>query len=178
MAKNKPLHGVQEVFDRALQLAKSSDENFVELGRLLLKLQDENTALFRLAYQQAGIGRRTAYNFAQIARAFQGLPVKDEDLALIGSTRALILAPHIDAQNCGVLLALAATTSARDLRIVADGGEPVAGSKAVVLYLSPAEKVRFNKALLAHGGVKLGGAIYHKEAALMKMIDAVEEAGA
>ena len=91
--------------------------------------------------------------------------------------RSFIIAPHFDDDNCGVLLALAATNSTRDLQIAMDGGDPVPGSKAILLYLSPEDNAHFVKAILAHGGKSEGGTLYYKEAALMAIIAAAEEAG-
>lgn len=177
MHQNESRPDVVVMFDRVLRLAKRGEGEFLEIGRLLRKLQASDPDLFKLAYKQAGIGRRTAYNYMQIIRAFEHLPVKDEDLVVIGPTRAQILAPHVTAENCGELLALAATTSTRDLQICLGGGEPVVGAKAVVLHLSPQDYAHFTKALAAHGAKPEPIGLSKKEVALMNIITVIEELG-
>lgn len=177
MQENEQKPDIAAIFDRVLRLAKRGDREFLEIGRLLRDLQAKDVDTFKLAYQQAGIGRRTAYNYVQIVKAFEPLSVKDEDLIVIGPTRAQTLAPHVTAQNCSELLAIAATSSTRDLQICVAGGEPVPGSRAVLLYLSPQDHARFTNALIAFGGKPAPVGLSNKEAALMNIVTVIEDLG-
>ena len=79
MLQDEPRPDIADMFDRVLRLAKRGESEFLKIGRLLRKLQANDPETFKLAYKQAGIGRRTAYNYIQIVRAFEPLPVKDKN---------------------------------------------------------------------------------------------------
>ena len=169
---------LKDTFDEAASLTATFEDNFVKLGRLLRKLQVEDKAMFKQLIEETGIDRRKAYYFSAIARQFEGIPVSDAQLGAIGWTKVEILGPHVTRSNWRKLLALAQKHSARDLRIVMEGGRPVEGTRCVLLYFKPRQYERFAKAVTAFGGKVVGETLKNRERALMNIIAAAERAAA
>lgn len=167
-----PLDALEEIVD----LSTNAEQNFIVLGRLLRQVKEADPDLFKLAIEQGCISRRTAYYLVHIACCFEGMPIEDDELAAIGWTRADIIAPHLTIQNCKDLVAQAAALTTRDLKITMEGGRPVPGTRAVVLYLKPTQHARFAKAIASNGGKSIGGGLTNKELALMNLIAAAEQA--
>ena len=169
--------GTENIYDPIISLAIHAEHNFIELGRLLRTLNESYPKLFREAYTEAGLGKRKAYYFVAIVKQFKGLPISNAELASIGWTRAGIIGKHVTPKNVSELFALAEQHSTRDLNIIMSGGQPVSGTRTVVLHLKPRQYQRFVKALTLHGGKLKGKGIKNKERALMNLIDAagVEE---
>jgi hypothetical protein len=166
----------EDVYTRIVRLSIRAEQNFIELGRLLRELKKLDKTLFKQVYVATGLGRRRAYHFIAIVRQFEGLPITDAQLAGIGWTKADIIGKHITPENGAELLAEAEKRSARDLRIIMGGGQPVRGTRSVTLYLKPDQYQRFVKAVEAHGGKAPDGSLKFKERALMTIIAAAESA--
>ncbi len=166
-----------EIYNECIALAAQKD-NFVQLGRLLRKLQVEDNELFKQLIEEAGLKRRMAYYLAEVARRFEGIPISDDQLTAIGWTKAAIIGPHVTRGNWPKLAALAEEHSAHDLQIIMDGGMPIPDSKRVILFLKPTQFERFSRAVLAHGGQQKNGSLKNKERALMNLIASAGKAAA
>jgi hypothetical protein len=159
-----------------MALAAKQENNFVQLGRLLRKLQDKDKELFKQLIEEAGLQKRVAYYLVEVARRFEGVPISDAELTAIGWTKAIIIGPHVTTKNCRKLMALAQKHSAHDLQTIMEGGTPIPDARRVTLSLKPTQFERFSKAILAHGGKLVNGGLKNKERALMNLIAAVEKA--
>ena len=113
-----------DTFSEAVALSAKQEDSFVRLGRLLRKVQVEDSGLFKQLIEEAGLQRRTAYYLAEIARRFDGLPIKDGQLTAIGWTKAAIIGPHVTRGNWRKLVALAQEHLTHDLQIIMAGGTP------------------------------------------------------
>ena len=89
----------QETFDRAVRLAARLDDDFIELGRLLKRLQERDHELFKQVCEETHLDRRKAYYLIQIARQVEGLPIPRERLARIGWTRMQLVADQLTREN-------------------------------------------------------------------------------
>jgi hypothetical protein len=160
-----------EVFDEAVQLASSVEDNFLQLARRLRKLQDHNSNLFKGVCSQTGLGRRKAFYLAKIARQIEDLAIPDPQLAAIGWTKVEAIGKHLTKVNWQNLLALAHEHSVHDLKIVMKGGRPIPGTRCVLLYLKPSHYALFANAIVKHGGRIKGVGLAGKERALLALIE-------
>ena len=135
-----------------MTLSAEPEDNFVKLGRLLLKLQVEGKDLFKQLIKESGLERRKAYYLAAIARQFDLVPIKDAQLGAIGWTRAQIISRYVTPRNWRELLELAQKHSAHDLKIAVSGDKPVRGTRSVTLFLKPSQYDRYVQATVSHGG--------------------------
>ena len=125
-----------DTYNEAVTLSAEPEDNFVKLGRLLLKLQVEGKDLFKQLIKESGLERRKAYYLAAIARQFDLVPIKDAQLAAIGWTRAQIISRYVTPRNWRELLELAQKHSAHDLKIAVSGDKrKVRGTRSVELVL-------------------------------------------
>ena len=166
----------EDAYNKIIRLSTHVDQNFIELGRLLRQLKERDKELFKQVCEDSGLGRRKGYYLVAIVKQFEGLPITDAQLASIGWTKAEIIGKHVTTDNWPELLAEAQQRSTRDLKIIMSGGQPVRGTKCVVLYLKPNHYERFQKAIKTHGGKVEGGSLKNKERALMNIIVAAEQA--
>lgn len=157
----------QDVYTKIIHLSTRVDQNFIELGRLLRELKKREKELFKLAYEQSGLGRRIAYHFVAIVRQFEAVPITDEQLAEIGWTKADVIGKHITQDNWAELLAEAKHRSARELRILVNGGRLVRGTKSITLHFDPEQHKKFVAAIATYGSDPM-----NREQALMSVIDA------
>jgi len=164
----------QETFDRAVRLAARFDDDFMELGRLLKRLQERDHELFKQVCGETHLDRRKAYYLVQIARRVEGLPIPRERLARIGWTKMQLVADQLMRQNWREMLELAEQHTARGLKAVLAGKR--ANERCVVLYLRPKDYQRFANALLKHGARPNGAGLLNKEQAVMALIELAEKA--
>ena len=68
------MNELYKAYDDALELASKFEENFVELGRRLRLLQDNNQNLFKGVCAKTGLDLRKAYYLASMARQI-GFPI-------------------------------------------------------------------------------------------------------
>src|SRR5271155_3212970 len=171
--------GMDDIFDAyedALELAFEFEENFVELGRKLRYLQDNNHNLFKGVCFKTVLAPRKAYYLARMARQIEKLGIPDQQLIDLGWTKVAAIGLHLTKANWRELLNLARRHTVRDLKIVAEGGRPVPGTRCVLLYLKPGQYEAFAKAILQHGGKAKGPGLKNTERALMNLIAKAETA--
>lgn len=166
MGINKAL----DLYNRAVELAGSVDENFIELGELLRDLQDLDIEKFRMFVQHSNMKERKAYYLVTIARTFSKIPVPKDRLRRIGWTKLNILTRYIDKKNYADLLKKAEQYTAKELEQLLRGEEPVTNARAVLCYFDPKDYDLFEKALLMFDGQKSGRGIVNKEEAIMNMV--------
>ncbi len=74
------MNELYKAYDDALELASKFEENFVELGRRLRLLQDNNQNLFKGVCAKTGLDLRKAYYLASMARQIDKLSIPDQQL--------------------------------------------------------------------------------------------------
>ena len=118
-----------EDFYRALLLVSQIDEEFIELGSLLHKLQETAPEDFQALLSLPQLGKRKGYYLVEIDRAFANSGVPAKRLKKIGWTKLQIIARHVTPENCEQLLELAETHIAKNLEKIMRGEEPIIGGQ-------------------------------------------------
>lgn len=149
-------------------------DGFPLLASKLREIHDNNPELFLSAAQHIGISRRMAYDLIAIDKAFQDLKVDVGRVADIGWSKARLLSKHITKKNCNALLGLAETTTVRELSLILKKQVLVPGTRTVLMYLTPEQHAVFEKALLAHGAIKVGKGLIDKEEALIRALSSAK----
>ena len=144
--------------------------SFWRIARYFAELQEHAPDRLPVVAKLVKIGRRKAYHYARIYRAFSNLGVDEERLDLIGWTKLALLSEHINSSNCDYLLDLAETSTVRELTLLLRDELPVPGERCVILYLEPTDYEVFEKAVLTFGGSKTGRGLVNKEEALLKAL--------
>jgi hypothetical protein len=85
--------------------------DFVEDGKVLRQLHDEDPAEFARVATQSGIGLRKAYYLVEIDRALESYPVPKEKMLSIGWTKLQMISAHITKKNYRILLSAGASRS-------------------------------------------------------------------
>ncbi|MBJ7533656.1 hypothetical protein JDN40_06025 [Rhodomicrobium vannielii ATCC 17100] len=145
--------------------------NFLAAAKELRELQDIKPDVFLKVAEMAGLGKRTAYALARIARQFDVLGVPEERLRAIGWAKLQIIGRYLTEENAGVLLELAEKNTVYELESRLRGEIPVEDARVIMLYLAPDQYERFKAKLIAHGAVPSGNGLLRKEKALMAIID-------
>ena len=162
---------VNDLGQKAVELAKTFDESFLELGRTLRTIQEiGDVEDFRRICQAADLGTRKAYYLASIAKQIEGLHIPTKRLRAIGWTKLMTLAPHLSKQNWKDLLELAENNKNRDLQTLIKGEDVEHNQHCVLLYLSADDYKDFVRSAINHGSVRSGRGLLHKEQALMALV--------
>lgn len=172
-----PVKKGENVYGRATKLVPKADENFLELGRLLYRLQEETPDDFRKLIKNSKLGQRKAYYLIDIHKALQNLDIDEARLKGIGWTKLSLMAAYITAANAAELLRLAEENTTRDLQLYLRGQTPPESSHCVLMYLKPEDYVVFAQALAAHGATPSTRGLYDKEEALMRILRRVVAEG-
>ena len=159
-----------DVYEDALELASKYEENFVELGRKLRYLLDHTPNLFKGVCKETTLSPRKAYYLARLAKQIEKLGIPDQALIDVGWTKVAAIGLDFTKANWRELLKHAKEHNVRDLKIIAQGGKPVPGTRCVLLYLKPAQYEKFAKAILANGGKANGPGLANTERALMAIV--------
>jgi len=159
-----------EAYEEAIDLASKYEENFLELGRKLRFLQDNNHNLFKGVCKETGLDPRKAYYLARMSRQIEKLGIPDQQLIDVGWTKVTVIGLHLGKANWKGLLKLAHEHSVRDMKILMQGGTPVPGTRCVLLYFKPLQYEVFAKAVLQHGGNLSGQGLTNTERALLNLI--------
>ncbi|MET1046272.1 MAG: hypothetical protein ABWX70_06155 [Hyphomicrobium sp.] len=162
---------IEELGQKAVELAKTFDESFLELGKTLWRLQEIGEVEdFRRVCKTADLGTRKAYYLASIAKLINGLHIPTKRLRAIGWTKLMTISPHLTKQNWKELLTLAETNKNRDLQMLVKGEKVEKTQHCVLLYLSKSDYLDFVKSALRHGAARSGRGLLHKEQALMALV--------
>lgn len=165
------MNELYKAYDDAIELASKFEENFVELGRRLRLLQDNNQNLFKGVCAKTGLDLRKDYYLVSMARQIDKLPIPDEQLIAIGWTKASAIGMYLTKANWKELIKLAEQHTVRDLKIIMSGGKPIPNARCVLLYFKPRQYDLFAKAVLQHGGQASGSGLTNTVPALMKIIE-------
>ena len=158
-----------ELYEQAVGLSTTVDENFLELASALRDLQEADPDEFRRAINNSGLGARKAYYLVEIDKVFSKIPVPKLRLKKIGWTKLNTLSKHINKSNYAELLKQAETHTNKELETLLRGETVVENQRAVLAYFSPADYAVFEEALLLFKGLKQGRGIVNKEEAMMNM---------
>ena len=165
---------ITQLISTILGFSKSIEQNFVTLADLLHELSLTDPEAFQSVLQSPTLKRRKGYYLAEIGKHVCNANVPKQilntSLSAIGWTKAQIIARHFNTHNWNDLIVCATTHTARDLKLLMKGIEPIAGVKTTLLSLSPEDHAMLVKALLKYGASPSGNGHANKETALMKMV--------
>src|SRR5271166_1279646 len=166
----------EEIYEKALSMAKNVEDNFLDLGRQLRQLQDREPELFQKIVEQSDLGRRKAYYLVEVSRTFDPLPISRNRLKKIGWTKLQLLAKQITKDNAQELLALAEENTTKQLEKLMRGEKPIDNAHCMLMYFSPKQYKVVEEAMLANGGVKSGRGVVGKEEALVRALKKLKDA--
>jgi hypothetical protein len=172
----------EDLYDKALAMSGDVEDNFLELGRDLRRLQDRDLILFQQIIQKTNLGRRKAYYLVEVSRIFDPLPIPRSRLKKIGWTKLQLIGKHVDPSKLDHLLTLAETNNAKELQRHLKGQKPLGNAHCVLMYFSPKQYEELEKVLLKHGASRSTGSggragLSNKESALMNLIRSIEGGG-
>lgn len=159
--------GTKNSKDKVEFAADWAGDGFLLAARRLREIQDTKPEMFLAVAKYLGVRPRKAYDLARIDRTFDTLGVDGNRLAVIGWSKVRLLCDHITPDNAEDLLGLAELSTVRELKLYLKQEFPVPGTRTVLLYFEPAQYDVFEKALLAHGAIKVGRGLIDKEEALL-----------
>ena len=165
---------ITQLIDTILGFSKSIEQNFVTLADLLYELSLYDPEAFQSVLQSPNLKRRKGYYLAEIGKHVSQADVPKQilnaSLSAIGWTKASIIARYLNTHNWSDLIACATTHTARDLKLLMKGIEPLGTTKTVLLSLSQNDHKLLVEALLKHGASSSGNGLANKELGLMKMV--------
>lgn len=147
-----------------------TDETFLEIGRLLRKLQAIDPPAFKAARAIPGLGSRRAYYFVSISRAFDGLAVPDERLTGLGWTKCGAIAPFVTADTVHELLALAEAGTVYEIEAQTRDMPAIPDARCALLRMHPEDYPTFERLMVAYGAVVVGGRLTLKDAAFARLL--------
>jgi len=165
-----------DLYDKALDLSKDFDDNFLDLAKTLRQLLDRDQEMFRDVWTKTNLGRRKAYYLVEVSRTFDSLPVGRARLKKIGWTKLQIIGKHATKDNVLELVELAEKHTTKELEALMKGEKPIDNAHCVLMYFSPKQYDVLERALLQHGGEKSGRGILNKEEALVTALKKLEKA--
>lgn len=166
-----------DLYAKAVSLAKDFDDNFLDLAKTLRQLLDRDPQMFQDVYTKSDIGRRKAYYLVEISRAFDQLPASRARMKKIGWTKLQVMSKYVTKDNIDEMLGLAEEHSAKELESIMRGGKPTDNAHCVLMYFSPKQYDVLERAMLKNGGTRSGRGILDKEEALiaaLKKLEALE----
>jgi hypothetical protein len=162
---------VDELGQKAVELAKTFDESFLELGKTIRQIQEIGDVTdFRKICDAAGIGTRKAYYLASITKQIEGLHIPTKRLKAVGWTKLMTIHPHLTKETWKDLLELAENNTNRELQLLVKGEEPADNAHCVLLYFNDDDYADFVKSALHHGAARSGRGLLHKEKAIMALV--------
>ena len=166
------------LYQRAIELStpQEQDENFLEIGAILRKLNEKDGELFQKYLEKAGIKRRKAYYLIEIDKALEGRKLPKARLKKLGWSKVLILSQHLDKFNGPDLLDQAEKYNNQELRAFLSGDKPQNHAHCVLMYFSPKDYKLFGQAVQKHGAKRSGRGFSDKEKALVKILKKAVEA--
>ncbi len=169
-----------DIYEKAITMAKNVEDNFLDLGRQLRQLQDRDPEKFQEIIQKTDLGRRKAYYLVEVSKTFDPLPISRARLRKLGWTKCQIIGRYANKDNVEEMVELAENMSARQLEKRLKGEDPVPNARCVLMYFSPKDYDDLEEALIANGAVrnpKTARGLQGKEEALMKIIRKATLAG-
>lgn len=163
-----------DVYQKAMGLAKSFATNFIELGAYLRFLQENDHDRFNDFIKATTIGKRKAYYLVAVSKAFENLPVPKAKLTKLGWTKASLIQPTVTPENAQELVEFALSHSAADLKRHLKGEEVLGDSKALLIYFKPEDFELLAEAMIEHGGVRTARGVDNKEEALLNIVKALK----
>ena len=118
--------GTDALYEMALKLSASVDDNFLELGHALLQLFDRDPDLFCQLAAKANLGLRKAYDLIEVSRTFEPLAIPRERLRKIGWPKLQFIAKRVAPNTLDALLQLAEDSTAKELERRMRGEKPSA----------------------------------------------------
>ena len=166
----------EELYENALSLTGTAEDNFLDLATALRKLKDRDPELFQKAYDhpKSGLDRRKAYYMIEVSRAFDPLPIARSRLKKIGWTKLQVIGKHINKDNAQDLVALAENSTTKQLEAQMKGHKPLTNAHCVLMYFSPKQYKQLENVLLHNGGERSGRGILHKEKALLNALKKID----
>ena len=162
---------VDELGQKAVELNKTFDESFIELGRTLRQIQlIGDVTDFRRICEAAGIGTRKAYYLASISEKIEGLHIPTKRLKAVGWTKLMTISPFLTKETWKDLLAAAEKNTNRDLQSIVKGEEPENNQHCVLLYFNADDYKDFVRSAIHHGAARSGRGLLHKEKAIMALV--------
>ncbi len=160
----------KQVLAAIAERAAETDETFLEIGRLLRRLQATDPPAFKAARALPGLGSRRAYYFTAISRTFDGLAVPDERLMRLGWTKCGAIAPFATADTVHALLELAESSTVYEIEAQTRDMPAIANARCVILRMHPEDYPTFEKLMIAYGATLSGNGLAHKDAAFARML--------
>lgn len=154
----------------AKMIASAMTDDFLDLARRLRDVHNLAPDDFRSVIKMAGVGKRKGYALLQIDRCFGALTFDRDRLLAIGWSKAVVLARHIDQQNCEQLLSLAEEHTVHDLAVILSGGVAHPNQRVVLLYLAAEDYALFEQFALKYGASREGRGLAGKEQAVVTMM--------
>src|SRR5271166_845755 len=115
----------EEIYEKALSMAKNVEDNFLDLGRQLRQLQDREPELFQKIVEQSDLGRRKAYYLVEVSKTFDPLPISRARLRKLGWTKCQIIGNYVTKDNVEEMVGLAESLPAKQLERQMRGETPV-----------------------------------------------------
>jgi hypothetical protein len=156
-------HVIMQINDLSLTFGRT----FLEIGKLLRTIKEEDPETFKAIPDTTPIGRRKSFALVRIDKVFGKLGVPDERLVAIGWAKLNIIAPFVTPKTCELLLSLAEHHRFLDLERVLRGEKPILGARVVMLEFSPADYEVFAETLQAFGAVPCGKGLVGEEQAIL-----------
>ena len=163
---------IEKLLQTAVKLSARPDDTFPGLARSLAAIYAQDKALLGRFIEQSGMGRRKAYYLLDLGKRLADLGLPDTRFAKIGWTKFQIIGKKLTRRNAETLLAWAEECNAPQLAARVRGEAP-SKTHCVLLYFSPAQYRQFERAILSSGGKSSGRGLVGKEAAIMRMVRAV-----
>jgi hypothetical protein len=165
MAEDKPI-----ITQAILHMLDDAETRFLEIGSVLLTLQEKTPHAFATLIEAPELGRRRAYYFVEISKAFEHQPHLHDRLRRIGWSKASALAKHALAPNFEELLQLAEQVSAYELKAFLKQGSTGLGGNVLMFALDAGAFAAVTQALKANGAYETPGGLREKEAALLRAL--------
>lgn len=163
----------KDLYDKAMKLGSSVDENFLELGKTLRDLLDKDPAMFQSFVKTSGHGKRKTYCLVEIDKAFRKMAAPKPRLLSIGWTKLYLIAKYVTTNNLNKFLTLCEESSVPQLKAALRDGKT--GKLQETLHA-----VNFNlkadiydalaEALINHGATPASRGLHNKEEALARML--------
>ena len=166
-----------DIYNKAVDLAKSQDENFLDLGKSLRNLLSRDPDLFKKAIEKSDIEQRKAYYLVNISEYFEPLQCSRARLRKIGWTKLQVIGPQVNQDNVEELLDLAESHSTRQLTDIMRGGKPVKNAHCVLMYFDPKSYKELEDILVQYGAKKNGRGMLDKEKALLSALRKLKQVG-